>query len=458
MQLLMKDRIVRKPINELYIFEILFGLLGILYFISVPLFRVPDEREHFERAYEISQGYFVSDRESHGLGGRELPSNIDLGIDYKEANIVLTVQLLKEGEALATEKSFKLFANTSLYSPLTYFPQVVGIWIAHFFTSKVIYLIFSARLFNWLFAFGLISYAVYKTPICKKAFMMVCLFPMTMQEMVSCAPDGTGIAVVMALAAFVFYQIYVQTTTFSVVQKAEMVFLAIYISQYKIVYLPFCLLLFLIPYERFGSKKAYRIWAVSLGVLVVGLSLFWLRISSPYQHAFTTYAFETTGAEQISFVLSHPFRYIGIIVHTLRVQAKAYYDQAVGMSLGYYNVYPDPRPIYLWEWLFPVVAILELENESVKIRERLFLVIVSILVTILIFTGLYVQFNKPEAPEIIGVQGRYFLPLLPILFGAIKIRIPLKRFGKAGFYALFLVECALHAMVIRTAFMTFWGR
>lgn len=48
----------------------------------------------------------------------------------------------------------------------------------------------------------------------------------------------------------------------------------------KVVYMPFCLLLFLIPKERFKSRKNYWFHVVCAGTVILILSFGWLVIAS----------------------------------------------------------------------------------------------------------------------------------------------------------------------------------
>ena len=41
--------------------------IGIIYMIAFPIGSVPDEKEHFFRAYEISLGYITSDKNENGV-------------------------------------------------------------------------------------------------------------------------------------------------------------------------------------------------------------------------------------------------------------------------------------------------------------------------------------------------------------------------------------------------------
>ena len=58
-------------------------------------------------------------------------------------------------------------------------------------------------------------------------------------------------------------------------------------------------------------------------------------------------------------------------------------------------------------------------------KQKIVLGIVVIMIIGLIFCSLYVQWTQIESPEIQGVQGRYFIPIMPILLlllGDIKVK------------------------------------
>ena len=58
-------------------------------------------------------------------------------------------------------------------------------------------------------------------------------------------------------------------------------------------------------------------------------------------------------------------------------------------------------------------------NKEIKNKFSVYQTIIILLITAaiigLIFTSLYIQWTRPEDTAIRGVQGRYFLPILPLL-------------------------------------------
>ena len=74
-----------------------------------------------------------------------------------------------------------------------------------------------------------------------------------------------------------------------------------------------------------------------------------------------------------------------------------------------------------------LTAITEEKTKSLfqKYQKRILLGIV-IVITLLIFTSLYIQWSDTKLAYIDGVQGRYFLPILPLillLISSMKIKI-----------------------------------
>ena len=56
--------------------------------------------------------------------------------------------------------------------------------------------------------------------------------------------------------------------------------------------------------------------------------------------------------------------------------------------------------------------------------------LIVLIITALIFTSLYIQWSDNELPYIDGVQGRYFLPILPLilfLVAGLKIKTDYKN-------------------------------
>ncbi len=447
-----KERFGTIRIKEEHVFLLIFVLLTMVYFFSVPMFRVPDEKEHFLRAYEVSLGYMVSDLDEEGYGGRDLPDNIDLGIVYREATMQTMKEILAEGETLSASITYARFWNTALYSPITYMPQAIGIAISRLFTKKVILLMYAARLGNCLFAMTIGYLAIRFTPICKKTMMSVFLIPMGIQEMISCAPDMAITALALGLFSFVFYMIYSYEGQMKTRHFILMCFLAIWLSMYKVVYVPVCLFLFLIPAGRFGSSKKKGIWAGSLIGVVVALELLWIHITGAYMNPV-----EFNDPNQPLYMLGHPLEYLQALFLTFKDQGISYIDQAFGMSLGYYDIPQLPKLIFAFELCVLLLGIFETEKIFPRGNERVISLIAAALVVFLMCTGLYIQWNPLGAERVNGIQGRYFLPVIVLLVYPFKICFRKIKPSAVRTILVLAVLLGLNLLVIKTGFRGFWG-
>ena len=91
-------------------------------------------------------------------------------------------------------------------------------------------------------------------------------------------------------------------------------------------------------------------------------------------------------------------------------------------------------------------------NKRINKKESILLTGIVLLIIGLIYTSLYIQFTPPGYLTILGVQGRYFLPFLPLLLIIIsKINIEYK--GNLNLDVITIVTCLLlNISVILTLF------
>lgn len=393
------------------VFLIAYLLFGSFYFIALPLFKVPDEMSHFLRAYEISCGHMLSDISKDNLGGRELPYNLspeNLGLSQTEMTH-FDIWERYGRERLSEETSFLIFWNTSLYAPISYFPQAIGIGIARLLTDRIAWIAYAGRIAGFLFV-GLIGFlAVKYVPFGKKAMLLVLLLPINMQEAVSLAPDSMVTALTCALISFVLYMRETRKKRMEYWHYILLYCLCILIGLYKIVYLPFCLFPFLIPKERFGGKRNYMIHAVVLGILVTASSMGWLLIAGRYLST----RWGADGREQVHFILTQPFEYLRVLGNTWKVEGANYLYNIIGKDFGWLTIRVPKEFVWAYAVLCLLILLLSGERSPEKFYSvRLVSFIVVICVFLLTFTSIYVQWNLPRAEIIQGIQGRYFVPLV----------------------------------------------
>ncbi|SDA19807.1 Predicted membrane protein [Ruminococcus sp. YE71] len=403
-------------------FLIIWTLLSMLFMFSGTLFKAADENGHFYRSFEISKGYAVSEvQESSGQGGRELPLDVDLKLlrdswgSFSE----------NKDMTLTEDEPFIIFTNLSLYCPVSYLPQSAGILIARLFTKNIAVIAYAGRIANWLAITIMTYFAIKVMPVKKELMLIFALLPMNIYEATSMAPDGLVVALSMLMFAYVLYLRFEQTDTLSVRQYILLYLMAWSISLLKIVYLPICMIYFLIPAERFGSTRNKIIHAVVMALLAVGSNLIWLMICK----RFLTIP-GTDSSEQLRYVLHDPLNYVKVMIRTALHGAPRWMLMMIGGYLGALNI-ETSKLLALVYMLLLVTAFIDFPKASAFIKakkngtprektirsENVIFGLIVFSILMLIAASIYIEWNAPHSDVIVGVQGRYFIALLlPLYF------------------------------------------
>ena len=393
-------------------FLVIFLIFGILFLVAIPISKIPDELTHFLRTYEISKGHVFSqvDKKTKN-GGRVLPTNLKK-VNVKNYKQELKVFEIKEN----SKKEFIPFSNTALYSPICYIPQIIGMSIGNLLNTSLIIKAYLGRIVNFIVFMAIMYFSIKYIPFKKNLLFFISLLPITIQEAVSLAPDALTIASVSALISFVLYMKYTKNGLMSKKEKIIMIILPIIIAMCKIVYLPVCLLLFMIPKERFKSNKNKIVSISILALIVIILNLMWTAKVSIYLQAGMH---GSNSSEQIKFILTHPIKYVAILFKTFELYGDFHIFNMMGRQLSYMDVYVYAPYIYIS--ILILISLLFIRDNDVKKIEKkyIFLMIFIILsILLLIYTSIYIQWSSYKLDYVDGVQGRYYIPIL-LLVGLI---------------------------------------
>ena len=186
----------------------------------------------------------------------------------------------------------------------------------------------------------------------------------------------------------------------------------IVISLCKIVYVPLCLLLFLIPKEKLGSLKKKNAFAISTIVVATILNLIWLIYCSRFLIEFNG---RVNSKDQVIFILTNPIQYMVILFRTINFHFNIYYAGLSGDALGTYCVKASEIFIYAAIVITSMLFVSNKEGEKkvkIDVPTRIVCLIIFAGIAVLIYTSLYVQWTPLKSTFINGVQPRYFLPIL----------------------------------------------
>ena len=393
----------KKVCNEkLFLFT--FVPICILYLICNTPFNVPDEVNHFCRAFEISEGHMISKKCNEGIG-RELPfKNIDL-YQYKNSWNSVTRDWNME---LSKEKVFISFWNTAVYAPVSYAPQALGIFVARLFCNNLWVIFYAGRLLNVLCITILFYYAIKLSPMGKEMIYLIAMIPMNIHQAVSYSPDGMLLAIICFIVSLTMYLRYVQEGKLNLCQYLLIYSLAIFISLFKMIYLPICLTFLLIPVERFGNKKKYIIHAAIVAIISLCMAIGWISIANEF--VIPPKSVDLGG--QLKYIMQNPFEYYMIFLRTSFENAEIWIMNMLGSSLGWFDI-PVSGGLMLCYLGMLLYTITSSKEAYVKTHFAQIICTIEIVVQFcLLLTTEYLSWTPVRNQGILGVQGRYLLPML----------------------------------------------
>ena len=400
-----KGEFFSKPEN---LFLLLSLILCPLYLFCVPVFQVPDEVNHYVRAYGIVHGYFLSPEG----GNIPIPDNLIPYEWYTYSPFILwkhfNMQINPAGSIMHNN------VNMALYSPVSYVFQVLGIGIADLFCNNTYLLVLAGSIANMAGCTLLLYYGVKYIPYGKEVIVFISLLPMALQERASLSVDAITYAAVVAGLSFCLYM-RSRKTKMNWREMMVMFMLIALVSSCKVVYFPASFLILLIPREGFGSKKKEWLLKAAGMVEIAVCSMGWLLIAKNYLG--NTRAGGDI-AEKIQFILKNPGRYLYILDKMFWKNEEGFIGEMLGSKLGSLNITVNGILILFIVMLFYKIYYREkAKRERADYLAEAVMVVVSLSIVLLIATSLYMQWTDIAAStySIEGLQGRYFLPILPLL-------------------------------------------
>ena len=408
--------------------ELVFAILslsaGLFMAFATGPYHAPDEGNHFMRAFQLSQGQVLPTLVRHDDGsvdaGAVLPvclretSEIFMRIKGKPSEKVSPVdwkEIIKRPFAPKPE-AFTGFHNTLLYPPISYIPQVVGIWLTRPLGVSTLVMMYAGRVLNLLCWATLVFFAIRLMPVQKWVVALIGLMPMSAFIAASLSSDPMTNGMSMLFVATVAQACLGEQDGITLYKKIGMVLLSMGIAVAKIVYCPLIALVLLIPGERLGGLKRKIIFCMT----VVGCA----AITAAAWSYCIKGALVTRGSidvpAQASFVLHNPVTFLLVVIDTINNDWIRYSLELVGV-LGWLDTIL-PSWIYL---SYPAITILVAtisgsDARKLSTKGRVMLLAVCLISVLLVETSLFITWTKPGARIISGVQGRYFIPLLVPLF------------------------------------------
>lgn len=406
---------IKKEITPEKLFLYIAPMIMILFLIGIPSWKNPDESVHWFRIYDITQGHFITEK-LDGIAVAELPKEVlkyhnyssELDIKYSSFPELYENKINEEGETIYREMS-----TTAIYHPIQYMPQVIGSFIADIFTDRPFIMMYAARLANMIFSLIILYIAIKIIPYGKNILLLLTCLPVAAAGFASMSPDAMTISVSYLFISYILKLLYEKDKKINLKNKILLIIMSIVISLCKIVYLPLAGLILLLPKEKYNSRKEQIITCVLVIGIAIITNLYWLVFCSNYLVEYK----EGSPLLQLTDLLNHPFEFMQKLFFTISMYAKSYLEGLFGYGVGadLHIVLYGLLPIIMFiMFLFLTIADKKLKNIFTT-YQKVITALIVLAISGLIFTSIYIQWTPVNSDVILGVQGRYFLPIIPLI-------------------------------------------
>ena len=390
------------------LFLLLFLPLGILHIIFTPLNFAPDEYSHIFRAYEISKGVTTPKYNNEGDAVSDFPSEGITALylwqnDHSQFSRAAS-QINEPGSGETEEWKY---TSAVSYPPISYLPQMIGLWVGRLLNMPIVAQLYLGRFCMLIVSAFFLYFAVKLMPKYKEFLVLIILLPRTIQSGVIFSGDGMLNATALLFIAYVLkLALDEDVKKVSIKQIVGLtVLVSVFSSIKQYAYFPICLLFFLIPNRKLGSKYKKPLFLIIslLATVVVG------RIFA---------AGGPSVASSAGIMGLFNFNKIGLLLLSFGtffgVDSVYLLEYFTGSILGMGGV-KTATQFYSVFFIALVVVLLLRNVEKIKIKksQRLLLWAVPIIMTMIFYYVAMTQWHtyqdKYRALE--GVTGRYFIPL-----------------------------------------------
>jgi len=406
-------------------------VIGLAFVIITPPMKVPDETLHFFRSAAIARGHVIPNG-----GGKADSATIPQGLktlvwvmswvdndgkfnkpQYATA-IRIPLEPLKE----------PVVAFPSWYTPVPYVPQALALVVARIANIRPLIAFYAGRVFNLAVALTLIALAMRVATSYRNIIAATALLPMAMFELASWSADALTLAL-----AILFTALLVEGGGI-----AALIAVAFLLGLCKPAYFLLAFLVFAIPGRTLRSKAG----VVASMAIATAIAFVYAHMAAYQQRG----GMPIDPASQIACVIHDPMRFLRLAMTDAARHGRYYLDGLTG-RFGL-NEFALPTAVVIVEILTLIAAALTSKRTLTPIG-RLAAIAIAIATVAGVMLSQYMVWSIVCGDAIEGVQGRYFLPILPLALLAISFSIPRLRLDGRVLAAIALV-CNAFAFVAIT--------
>lgn len=393
-------------------------IIGLFFvFKNTPLTGL-DERFHFFRAYQISQGGMLPSEignEKGAWGG----CVSDKALQYVWPFFVTQDQNQPASRADAAKRAKEIdastnnhntcfnFAPSATYSPILYLPSAIGIAVSRVAGMGIDNQMYAGRLVNLIVYIGMVYLAVALMPVMRFATLFILTFPTLINLASSYSPDPvTNLVTALFIACCLRMAILKERLIWQTFILAGLVGL---LKMTNIAFLPF---LMLIPAVVFSSKvKWISFVAGSMmfgGLVAAAWNMHFSWVPSQFWHS------GGDAKAAMEMLITQPQATIAFLLKSIWIQTPDMFNHMFATFGGGPQLFtwtiggPFCRGAIIFIFIATIMSLPEKQFDFGWLRLS-YLPAMSLGSVILIFAALWIGFSPLNIGIVAGVQGRYFI-------------------------------------------------
>jgi len=391
--------------------------------LATPPFQTPDAPNHFFRAYQVSRGVLIGEHVLGSSGGQIDSGVVRFGEFEEPVRTRPERKWTQELEQRARTARFTheeiptVFGNTAPYPPINYLPQALAFRVLVNSPGGLMPVYHLACLFNAVSAIALTAFALVLSKRTRPVIFVTALLPMTLSLMASVSQDATLIP--MAFVAIAWFDR--RAGGDNIVDRRSMALISLLLICVAVARIPYIALSLLIldPRIRVGLA-GYALRRRTIWLAIVVLASASIYLVENHLAGGTMRPGRSMGG-QTAYLLSHISDLPGLIYRTMIANGNFYIQSFIGI-LGWLDTsfsrdhYRVSAAVIILSILY--AAFLPNIKRPVDTAERFAWIWpwgAFVASSALTFYGLYAFWSEVGAQVIEGVQGRYFLPIFPLL-------------------------------------------
>ncbi len=438
------------------IFFIMSLVIGIIFSILFPLYQVPDELAHINMMYS------------------ELGMDVDF---YEETNYFGdTARIISNYDEKVKFSSYfdfdkKLIISDNYSIPkitiIRHFPQAIGMIISEALSLPIVVSITVGEICAVLFYSVMGSLTLKRMPIKKEVMMMIMLLPICIQQMASFSYDAVLLPICFYFIAYILYSKFSK----EIISFKDLLIILLLLSIIAIIKIPYVLLgllIFIVPLKKISIYDL--IIKNKKKIIVIGALILVLLIP-----AFVVILNKISYGRILLAAIIYIKDSLWLILRTLWQYKFGYLKELTG-DFGWFDT-----PTAIWYTIFIFLSILFIsvinydKDENVASspftkKDVIYIYSIGIVMVMIIMlsmlewtlhinnlgsiSGISIKEFKDifiNLPLIEGIQGRYFIPIIPLFLIPIynkKITIKLKKLNISIFLVIYYLVLVIYMMIV----------